>query len=835
MLATLAASILRHRRWWTGALLLVLAGALVLSSRLSLRHQASDFLPRNQAPDTTGLTGLGGADRVVVVLESDRTIPVAEAGPVLDRLAERLASIPGVRRVEHRLRPEYRRFLEEQAPRYLAVFFDSTQLEDLGRRLSRAGIERALLHSGEAAGRSRLAESLGAARTDPLGILGIAARLLRPAGGDTHVRFVDGYFAVPDHRVFFLTLEPERSLTDIASARGMVGAIDRELASTRQDPVLRSLLLDKRLFAVGRPVAYVQGFDVAFADAKRVGVASTITVFLLLLIFLRRPVAPLLIMGTVLYGLVLTAAVAYLLFGSISLVGWLFIAVLVGLGDEFGLYIVSHYWISARATGDRAEALASALRRPGPGILLGGLTSAGAFVSLVALSYPVMTQLGWITSIGLLLLLLASFTVLPLALSFTRPGQVPESRWFRWPARFHYLGQGRRTWSLLFWLGLVLLSLWMARRVPFEPHPWNVVVRGHPATALLDSVQRRLGAGFTPILMVSRAETADSALALDRAATLAMDRVRFRAGVAATVSLSRWLPPIDRQRRSAAYVLANAESFSPDRFRRDFAAVQAKVPTPDSMLTVRYAPLIAGFLDPDPQLLTLDRLRELGLGDLVDQHLVERDGEYLAISQVYLTRLPWSEGVIDRFLTTVHERGGPALEQVTFVSDALRGATHSATLRRDIALATGIALALVLGVLAARFRRVMPVLLCLVPLVCGISVALGAMALLHIELNILTLTIAPLLVGLGVDDGIHMMDRLTRGESPLEVIRETGAAMTITTLTTIAGFACLAFATFRGVRELGLIAALGLLVCLGASLHLLPICYELTQGGNRRE
>ena len=103
------------------------------------------------------------------------------------------------------------------------------------------------------------------------------------------------------------------------------------------------------------------------------------------------------------------------------------------------------------------------------------------------------------------------------------------------------------------------------------------------------------------------------------------------------------------------------------------------------------------------------------------------------------------------------------------------------------------------------------------------------MGLLGIELNILTLAIAPLLIGLGVDDGIHMVDRLARGESAEQVIRETGPAMTITTLTTISGFACLGLATFRGVRELGLVAAFGLVVCLLASLHLVPICYQLFQ------
>ncbi len=47
------------------------------------------------------------------------------------------------------------------------------------------------------------------------------------------------------------------------------------------------------------------------------------------------------------------------------------------------------------------------------------------------------------------------------------------------------------------------------------------------------------------------------------------------------------------------------------------------------------------------------------------------------------------------------------------------------------------------------------------------------------------------------------------------------------TMTTVGAFACLVFATFTGVRELGLVGAVGLIVCLLASLHLIPLVYRL--------
>ncbi len=58
-------------------------------------------------------------------------------------------------------------------------------------------------------------------------------------------------------------------------------------------------------------------------------------------------------------------------------------------------------------------------------------------------------------------------------------------------------------------------------------------------------------------------------------------------------------------------------------------------------------------------------------------------------------------------------------------------------------------------------------------------------------------------------------------------LRETGGAMTLTTLTTGGAFAALSLTTFTGIRELGLIGGVGLVTCLLASVHLIPLGWSL--------
>ncbi|NNG16153.1 MAG: MMPL family transporter, partial [Gemmatimonadales bacterium] len=484
----------------------------------------------------------------------------------------------------------------------------------------------------------------------------------------------------------------------------------------------------------------------------------------------------------------------------------------------------------------RAQALASALERPGRGIVLGALTSAAAFLAIWVIPYPAMRQVAWLTAFGLLAILVCSFTVLPLLLSISAPAQRSQSAWSRWGALFERALRLRPLVGLAPWVVLVAACVVVLPSLRFEPHPWRLAVRGNPESARLDHLSREMGSAFTPLLIVSRGRTDREALERDREAVQRLQPVALRAGVATIQSLARWLPSASDQRANIEFVAANRELFSPDRFRRDFEAAVNRMedPPPSPYLMDEYLPLVTRGLNPDLGEVTLDELRRLGVDADVDRHLVQYASEYFAVSYVFLRQFPWAEGAVSGFLEVAREAGVDDAAGVTLAGDALRSATHTRVIRRAVFIATLIAVVLVGGLLWLRFRRVALVALCLAPLACGLSAALLVMWLLGLELNLLTITIAPVLVGIGVDDGIHMVERLRAGQGLGTVLRETGSSMTMTTLTTVGALACLALATFAGIRELGLVGAVGLLTCLLASLHLIPLGWQLVGPVERR-
>ena len=90
--------------------------------------------------------------------------------------------------------------------------------------------------------------------------------------------------------------------------------------------------------------------------------------------------------------------------------------------------------------------------------------------------------------------------------------------------------------------------------------------------------------------------------------------------------------------------------------------------------------------------------------------------------------------------------------------------------------------------------------------------------------NIMTL---PLVVGIGVTNGIHILNRFSEEKNPSILARSTGLAVLVSGLTTIAGFGSLILAKHQGIESLGYVMAVGTATCMIAALTFLPAVLQL--------
>jgi hypothetical protein len=152
-----------------------------------------------------------------------------------------------------------------------------------------------------------------------------------------------------------------------------------------------------------------------------------------------------------------------------------------------------------------------------------------------------------------------------------------------------------------------------------------------------------------------------------------------------------------------------------------------------------------------------------------------------------------------------------------------------ATIQRDMLRSGLAALVGVVAVLYVLFRSVRAVLVLLVPLACGVAWSLAFAQLTLGHLNSMTSLISTVLVGIGIDAGIHFLGRIRRvppqvadGEAIRAAFHELLVPLLVASFTTVGAFAVMATSEFPAFREFGILSAAGVMLCLLAMVTVFP-------------
>jgi outer membrane lipoprotein-sorting protein len=143
---------------------------------------------------------------------------------------------------------------------------------------------------------------------------------------------------------------------------------------------------------------------------------------------------------------------------------------------------------------------------------------------------------------------------------------------------------------------------------------------------------------------------------------------------------------------------------------------------------------------------------------------------------------------------------------------------------RDGKTAAILALSVIFILLWIDFRRLSLATMALAGLAVSVVWMVGFMHLFGMQFNIVNTIGIPLILGIGIDDSVHILNRyLEEGPGRLNIAyASTGKAVILTSLTTMVAFGSLGFAVYRGLASLGLTLLIGVATALLTTLLLLP-------------
>lgn len=145
---------------------------------------------------------------------------------------------------------------------------------------------------------------------------------------------------------------------------------------------------------------------------------------------------------------------------------------------------------------------------------------------------------------------------------------------------------------------------------------------------------------------------------------------------------------------------------------------------------------------------------------------------------------------------------------------------------RDVRVVLPIAFVGILFVLVVGTRSLLRPCLVLLPLALALICLIGIMGLLGIAASVVTVAITPLVLGIGVDGGVHLLAAWDRHRGQLvEMFAETGLAIVVTVVTSVTAFAAFLFSKTPSLVYFGSQASTALLGCLVVTLVVLPYLF----------
>lgn len=217
--------------------------------------------------------------------------------------------------------------------------------------------------------------------------------------------------------------------------------------------------------------------------------------------------------------------------------------------------------------------------------------------------------------------------------------------------------------------------------------------------------------------------------------------------------------------------------------------------------------------------------------DLERVYSASGDGDFSTVITVYVDTRSWEEAnVVVQELMKGQEDTVGLRGEVTLTGWTVLVVETVNSMERSQVYGTGAALLLALIILFILYRSVRYSVVAVVPVLISATWILGTMSLLSIPLNILTITVTSLTIGLGVDYSIHIIERYKEESAnhvPEKAMRRTlkytGSSLSLSAFTTITGFLILLASPLPISRIFGLLTALAVGYSFVLSCLLVPV------------
>lgn len=616
----------------------------------------------------------------------------------------------------------------------------------------------------------------------------------------------------------------------------------------------------------GEPVLEFDEMQQSQSDSMVATIVSLLASALIFIYGYRETGRPIKAVICLIVGLGYTMGYTTLTVGHLNILTITFLPILIGLAIDFGVHLITRYEEELRHGRSEKVSLEKAMVNTGLGIFTGCFTTAGAFFAMGFTDFKGIKEMGIISGGGLLICLVPMMTMLPVLLLKGRQNKMDEHDAVT--PKVDRRAQLEKLWLdrpfavvaiTLFLCGLCALQF---RKVFFDYNLLHMQSAGLPAVEFEQKLIN--SAGKSVLFAAVIADNATQALELEKRLSslptvatndtmsqfLSGDQstrleiigqikrdlatLRFApvdTGPVNTDDLSRtlWslngylglaLPEIEENNETNLATQVRGIRRSIDQFRSamntgDRKLVSARLAGYQQALFTDLRETFRALRNQDNS----SPLRAEDLPPALRNRFIGKTGKHLI--QVYPKDNVWERAPQEQFVKELRT------VDPDVTGTPIQLLEYTTLLKNSYIQAAWYALGAITILVFFHFRNLSSVILALLPVAIGTIWMVGVMGWRHIPFNPANIMTLPLVIGIGVTNGIHILNRFAEEQNPGILAKSTGKAVLVSALTTIAGFGSLIPAKHQGIASLGAVMSVGVATCMIAGLTFLPAILTL--------
>jgi hopanoid biosynthesis associated RND transporter like protein HpnN len=662
------------------------------------------------------------------------------------------------------------------------------------------------------------------------------------------------YFFSANGRLAFLRVAPLLDSKSFSRANKSVAIMRAQLARLRQ------AFPDLEFGLTGLPVLEADEMEAATYTSRNSALISIVGVTLLFVTAFRALRHPAYVVLTLILSACWSIGWVALTVGHLTVLSVSFIVTLIGLGVDFGILWLSRYE-AARCVGlPPIDANLEAARCIGRGTIVGAATTALAFFATMFTGFLGLREMGWIAGCGVLFCLIGTLTALPAMLVLSGKSRIRglDRNCDERPA---FGGLARHPWAVLAGVGAAAAAVaTQSPRLRFDYNLLNLQAHGIPSVEWEKRLIEETGTSAWYALSIR--DSPDDVRAY---------RLRFEAleSVGRVVEIATLIPTDQDAKRSIIEPIHAALANLPERRQvanrlqstpnsivarlTELANVRARAPAAMKDLVARLAAAANDAHKALERLDPLERARRLGgfermwSDDLLTQLHTLRDSsnpEPVTVADLPPSLVERFYGRSGKWLVQVFAKSNVwDLEPLQKFCDAVSSVDPNVTGKPISALyalrqmhdgycrSAWLASVVVVAAVWLDFKRFSHAILACIPLLLGCGVMFGAMGMLGIPINPANLVILPLIFGIGVDAGVHVMHDFRCSARPYVLPWRLSRALLLCGATTVIGFASLMVSRHNGMFSIGLVLSIGIAACSCSAMTVLPALLHLLWPG----